>query len=511
MSNSVVSSGSALPQAAGVTVMSVAASPPVVVSPVMMPTGPNRPPHPFYPHTTIPALLEEIAHPATPPERLALLAEQVHWPRIRRTLAAHPNTPLDALAKLIESTPDAFLTNPILPLLPLEQPGFYDRLSSRAARLLAARRNAPPPLLARLATSTDAAENDIARRHIANAGEADPKSEEWRDTLLRDLDAAPLIELPHSRQGHQPTDPAERKRALIQFVKMNQNAAPNQLKEMLDYGLFPRWLNERLQREDPDIAGLFDERYLTPVAAETDPVVAAASDPASSPAALWECVAEIERLRQEEMEERKAAMASGGSGRPVHRPPAMYPVDSRPDPSTPRAYVFNDRSMKIMAVLLENPATPATLIRRLIRGHISQPFPTMAARHPNIRPRDVSWLPLASREERDAIRERPWAKKERVRNALRDSLYRNAAMYASHVPEHGSMLASFIGLRDGYFPLVQSRHLLLYSPPLLRAALLLNPRISATLRRHHLEREGDRYVRAAGLARLAEPDRDFGI
>lgn len=70
------------------------------------------------------------ANPATPPATLARLA--YHWDMaVRRAVAHNPNAELRLLQQLAREFPDEFLTNPQLPLLHLEQPGFFQQFSSQ--------------------------------------------------------------------------------------------------------------------------------------------------------------------------------------------------------------------------------------------------------------------------------------------------------------------------------------------------------------------------------------------
>ncbi len=75
-------------------------------------------------------LLPEASDPATSPARLVEIAQEVgygsdfRWPEgphpVREALARNPSTPPDVLHALAGAYPDAFLENPVAPLMPLE-------------------------------------------------------------------------------------------------------------------------------------------------------------------------------------------------------------------------------------------------------------------------------------------------------------------------------------------------------------------------------------------------------
>jgi hypothetical protein len=87
-----------------------------------------------------PNLLEEAIHPATSPERLRELAE---FPECSALVAQNPNAPPDVLVRLMRSHPREVLENPVLPILSLEAPSFFEDLSDTALLALVEQPNAP--------------------------------------------------------------------------------------------------------------------------------------------------------------------------------------------------------------------------------------------------------------------------------------------------------------------------------------------------------------------------------
>lgn len=136
----------------------------------------------------------EASDPTCAPGRLRRLASHGD-PAVRRAVAANPNTPTEALYRLCVRYPDAFLNNPVLELLILENPNLlvdmpaYARSSLLACEdapivflewaekwdegLLAvlSNPNAPKPMLERLAEHADDRVRDAARLHVNAAGE----------------------------------------------------------------------------------------------------------------------------------------------------------------------------------------------------------------------------------------------------------------------------------------------------------------------------------------------------
>jgi hypothetical protein len=141
------------------------------------------------------AMLAEAHNASTSPERLMALRHTPVGDTIRRhllnALAAHPNLPPDSLLALAEECPRAFLSNPALPLLPLEFPDFAERLSVTALRSLLRFENVPPLLLAHSRKHHSAKVRRQARWHIGIAGELDAQATDWEEPLLKVLRRLP--------------------------------------------------------------------------------------------------------------------------------------------------------------------------------------------------------------------------------------------------------------------------------------------------------------------------------
>jgi hypothetical protein len=91
---------------------------------------------------------------------------------IRAAVAAHPNAPLDLLLNLAGEFPAAFCTNPVLPLLLLEQPDLPARIESETLRRLLCYAGVPASILRWIAAHAAPPDAEAARLHIRLAGEA---------------------------------------------------------------------------------------------------------------------------------------------------------------------------------------------------------------------------------------------------------------------------------------------------------------------------------------------------
>lgn len=87
-------------------------------------------------------------------------------------LAADPDTPPAQLLALAGRFPAAFCANPLLPLLPLELPDLPERMGADALGALLRYAGVPADLLAFFAGYPDPAIAQLARQHVALAGEA---------------------------------------------------------------------------------------------------------------------------------------------------------------------------------------------------------------------------------------------------------------------------------------------------------------------------------------------------
>jgi pentose-5-phosphate-3-epimerase len=139
-------------------------------------------------------VLLEANDPATTPERLRRLASH-RDARVRMAVARNPNTPGDALFRLVVRHADAVLSNPVMDLLVLENPNILAEMPDYARTGLLSHPNAPEsflewaekwqsgvldvlsnpatpkPLLERLAQSDDESVSGLAKTHVNLAGE----------------------------------------------------------------------------------------------------------------------------------------------------------------------------------------------------------------------------------------------------------------------------------------------------------------------------------------------------
>lgn len=93
-------------------------------------------------------------------------------PAIHAAIAANPNTPLDILLPLAGSFPAAFCSNPVLPLLLLEQPNLPAHMPPDTLRRLLSYAGVPAAILRWIVAHAPPAEAETARLHINLAGEA---------------------------------------------------------------------------------------------------------------------------------------------------------------------------------------------------------------------------------------------------------------------------------------------------------------------------------------------------
>ena len=104
--------------------------------------------------------------PATPPVHLQDLGLGPNSRAIKQAVAANPNTPPALLLALAGRYWQAFLENPVLPLLLLEDPGLPHRLPLRVLRALVRREGVPPLILQTLARHPDREVREGARFHV---------------------------------------------------------------------------------------------------------------------------------------------------------------------------------------------------------------------------------------------------------------------------------------------------------------------------------------------------------
>ena len=147
-------------------------------------------------------LKRAASDPTTSPEQLTQIAEQVvqwrpapepRWDRLGALIARHPNTPPNTLARLAGRFARAFLQNPVLPLILLEEPGFIAQFHE--SDLLRVLRFPQAPLCFVTACHANPKEDvvEAVRGHIAIAGEILPDGEAWQ---LEVIDAVTRLPVP---------------------------------------------------------------------------------------------------------------------------------------------------------------------------------------------------------------------------------------------------------------------------------------------------------------------------
>ena len=107
----------------------------------------------------------EASDPSTSPARLSELAKL----GCSREVAGNPNTPVALLLKLAARQFDAFLANPILPLLLLEDPGFCAKIPASSLRRLLRSEALPEHFLQTLARHPDPEITAGVRLHVRTA------------------------------------------------------------------------------------------------------------------------------------------------------------------------------------------------------------------------------------------------------------------------------------------------------------------------------------------------------
>jgi hypothetical protein len=136
------------------------------------------------------ALLAEASAPHTSPDRLEQIRQEVsrlyrpntparQVKRLFGALLANPNSPPETLSHLAYADPEAILTNPALPLLPLEDPAFIARLHDEVLTQMLRFPNVPAAFVQHAHQRQKGKARRQAEWHIVAVGEADPLSDDW--------------------------------------------------------------------------------------------------------------------------------------------------------------------------------------------------------------------------------------------------------------------------------------------------------------------------------------------
>ena len=123
--------------------------------------------------------LSVAANPSTPPDVLEQMSNATDLALVAR-VAANPNTPTPVLLSLAEQFPEAFLANPVLPLLLIESPCLLEALSPQALLSLLRLADVPHLLLGTALHANDETVRRVATMHVAIAGEV---TDAWRSVL----------------------------------------------------------------------------------------------------------------------------------------------------------------------------------------------------------------------------------------------------------------------------------------------------------------------------------------
>jgi hypothetical protein len=189
-------------------------------------------------HRRLAELLAEASAPDTPPDRFYGILQDAEetltdlgkrqerfradFTVLRAAIIQHPNIPPEMLhagysASLIEEYPNAFLANPAAPLLPLESPTFINAIGHEAMLRLLVRADVPLIYVAAGRTYYDAGVREAAANHIHAEGELPSGGAEWK----------------------------AKARDMISGLYLWNYETPT-IWEMIETGLAPAWLGERL-------------------------------------------------------------------------------------------------------------------------------------------------------------------------------------------------------------------------------------------------------------------------
>lgn len=122
-------------------------------------------------------------NPVAPEDTLRDLSQSGD-PKVRRAVAANPNTPSEIVFQLADTYVDAFLANPVVPLLVIAQPDCVKQLNWKTQLTIARREEADPIILRALLAYGHPMVWDEIAHHVALAGEV---RENWQRLALEAL------------------------------------------------------------------------------------------------------------------------------------------------------------------------------------------------------------------------------------------------------------------------------------------------------------------------------------
>jgi hypothetical protein len=424
------------------------------------------------------------ANPALSPNDLKELAARLDdlgfadSPAAAR-LIANPNTPPEVFAGRIRRHPEAFLANPVVPLLLLEDPTFLSRLTEEdilTLLRLAATPRAMVALAAEYANSEDVSE--AARWHIAaphwrGRGEADPTSDEWQAEIFDALRAM---------------DPGDEDR-VWELVELG--AVPRRIAQAI--GWWP------VQEPSPLLPPLHEEGAEQP------------TPPFAIPEGGWAALASASR----ETRIRYAA----DPRTPVEVLWSLFDADKEPifralagNPAAPselltrlaKRYSETNRDGDVTLPLAWNPNTPPEALRLLAASRSPETLQALAS-HPQT-PVDALRLlnTHINARTRRLVRRHPTMPREYISPA-RTTLIRDNGGSEPRVPLTILpllLVACQENHSDTWFA-VQRESLIWQN----RLAVALNPHTPLSDLEYMAEKEGHRLVRAAARARRWNPSR----
>jgi hypothetical protein len=163
-------------------------------------------------------LYDEATNPETLPKRLKELAQDEH---LAPLVAANPNAPEETLLTLAQAHPRAFLANPILPLLYLEDPGQFMKMNKFTALAVLRLDEIHPWLLTAWRQHPDQLVREAVSYHI---GQFD--GTEWMNGLANAraaLQRTPIIVSQRPTSIHFP--PLELPNWIAVTLRQHQNSA----------------------------------------------------------------------------------------------------------------------------------------------------------------------------------------------------------------------------------------------------------------------------------------------
>ena len=155
-------------------------------------------------------------------------AEREKLDAVGSVLAQNPNTPPDLLQALLPRYPEAIARNPILPLLPLEIPTFWQNADEDALLKMLRLSDVPKPVLEILASGgSGAIAQQAARFHVGLFGEI--ALEDWQNAARELCRAQPIFR----------PQPALSREQAADFAKNSKGRGNQLLADWVEIGILP--------------------------------------------------------------------------------------------------------------------------------------------------------------------------------------------------------------------------------------------------------------------------------